>query len=58
MLPRRRGGGVQVRRYGMLPGAGRGQIEPATRERLRQFFRPYNERLATLLGDDGFRWGY
>jgi N-acetylgalactosamine 4-sulfate 6-O-sulfotransferase len=37
---------------------GKGQIEPAARERLRAFFRPYNRRLAAILGDDAFKFGY
>ena len=38
--------------------ANRGTIEPATLFALREFYAPYNERLAALLGDEKWRWGY
>jgi N-acetylgalactosamine 4-sulfate 6-O-sulfotransferase len=36
----------------------RGQMEPETRDFLMQFYGPYNRRLAELLGDGRFLWGY
>jgi len=33
-------------------------MEPATRFMLREFYAPYNLRLAHLLGDEKWRWGY
>lgn len=51
---------LPVRRFGgdRKPPTGKGVMEPATLQRLRTFFAPFNHRLASLLGDDKWRWGY
>ncbi len=33
-------------------------IEPEAREFLQHFYRPYNQRLADMLDDPNFTWGY
>ena len=38
--------------------ARRGDMDPATRAALREFYSPFNGRLAEMLGDDRWRWGY
>ena len=48
-----------VTRNGGLPEArARPAMEADTRDALRAFYAPYNARLAALLGDDKWRWGY
>lgn len=34
----------------------RGSMLAKTREMLQAFYKPYNERLATLMGDDKYLW--
>jgi N-acetylgalactosamine 4-sulfate 6-O-sulfotransferase len=36
----------------------RGTMEPKTQFELQEFFRPYNRRLANLLDDERWLWGY
>jgi N-acetylgalactosamine 4-sulfate 6-O-sulfotransferase len=38
--------------------ARRGVMDEKTRLALREFYAPFNAKLATLLGDDKWRWGY
>ena len=50
---------LPVRRFRNAPRpAGQGEVEAATLTRLRAFFAPHNARLAKMLGDDAFTWGY
>jgi len=47
------------RRFRTAPRpAGLGEVEAATQARLRAFFAPHNAKLAAMLGDERFRWGY
>ena len=52
--------GDATKRANMRPLLDRetGSMLPETRELLYQFYKPFNERLANVLGDELFNYGY